>query len=293
MLEEIEEVEYKCFIDSIQIRVNNLRLESFIGEYYHKPYIEDYALVYKCKKTNEVILNVRTAKDKKRDDNYQLISFNGFKKYKDRDEILLYEFKRVMQILKNNDIQYYLNKIDLAIDFYNINLTDLINTQRIKGQGVRRQLLSDATVETLEDVIKNIITFYFEAPTKTKTRVQRGYIYNKFSKENLSPFNGIHSIYRVEIELVNFNGVKDIYEKGIKPIELALLSNEFDRRRNIIPTNTEALEVSKQKYKDDYNVLLLEEIKKRFNKYHIMCRDTTVTFNFAIVIPIVELCNNL
>lgn len=243
----MKEVNYQCFIDSITIRYNNLRLEELYKDDYIC-FIHKKSLVFKDKKTNNILFNVKTRTDSTGLE-YQLLSFNGFKKYSSRDEEILKTFNKIIQLLNDNDIHFFLSKIDLAIDFYNVKLEDL-DIERKKCVGVRRQLLSNLNVEEKENIVENIETFYFEKLAKSK-RKQRGYLYNKSKKEKIKK-----SIYRFEVELINFN----VIEKS--------------------SLNT-------------YNDLVLLEIKRRFNKYLVKCMYQQISFDYSIVKDILLKCNRL
>ncbi len=197
---------YKCYIDSIQIRYNNLKLQPLYLERYN--YVLEKNGIYKFKyrhnNKNYNIFEVENHKDN-RGIEYQLLTFNGFKKYNERDDLIKKIFYEIIQLLKDNDITFFLNKIDLSIDFYDVDITDLFGIQKRKSQGVRRVLLEDLDGKSIDEIRTNKRTFYLEPTTKEKKRYQHSKIYNKSRKENLSSV-----IYRFEVVLSNFSNVEKI-----------------------------------------------------------------------------------
>lgn len=289
-------IEYKCFVDSIQLRVENVDLVTlFKNEYYDKTNSKK-EIKFKDKKSFRDVFKIKKVTNPyNKDKQHIALSFNGFKKYDSfRDILIKDEFLKIVKILLANDIKFYLNKIDLTIDFYNIKFKDLF-VKRLKYKGIQRSIkhINDLT---LYKIVKNISSFYLENTTSNKNSTQRLYIYNKTEKEKKNGNTLIDdNIYRVEAELVNFNKLKKLYDKNISSIELELLSMEFDNRRNKKTNKSKLLqlEISKEHYKQEFNRALLEEIKLRFNKYEIKCKDKCITFDYTIVENILPLCNNL
>lgn len=216
-------INFNCFIDSVQIRCNNLRLEPLFDSIYGKPYIDRYSLVYTDNNNKTILFTIRTIQDRS-GLNYQLLSFNGFKKYSSRDAVLNEVFNEVLQLLADNDISFFLTKVDLSIDFYNVKLEQL-DIERKKGRGISRQLLSEATEQTKEDIENNTITYYFEKKSKYPDKIlQRAYLYNKSKKENLDS-----NIYRFEVEMKRFNKIEYYSIKEYKQLLKQNIKDRFNK----------------------------------------------------------------
>lgn len=288
-------IEYKCYIDSIQLRIEDIGVEVLFKEKYLNEINDKYDIVYRDKSTFRKIFTIRTYTNHKTKEQHLLLSFNGFKKYDTvRDSLIINEFLKVIDILSSNDIKFYLNKIDLAIDFKDIKFTDLY-VRRTKYTGIQKRIAYLNTT-TLNKIIKNKESFYLEKTTSKKNSSQRLYVYNKTLKEkNSGNTTIVDNIYRVEVELINFNKIKKQYDKNISNIELEFLSIEFDNRRNKKADKDKLLQldISKKIHKQEFNNALLEEIKTRFNKYEIRCKDKCITFDYSIVEDILPFCNNL
>ena len=288
-------VEYKCCIDSIQLRIEDKGIETLFKEKYLLEINKRYEIVHRDKLSYRQIFTIRTVTNPKTKEQHLLLSFNGFKKYDNtRDGLLKNEFYEVINILISNDIRFYLNKIDLAIDFTDIKFMDLF-VRRTKYTGMQR-LIPHLDIATQNKITNNKETFYLEKTSSSKNSSQRLYIYNKTLKEKNSGNLDINkNIYRLEVELVNFNKIKQQYDKNISHINLEHLSIEFDERRNkeVDEDKLLQLEISKNFYKQEFNNALLKEIKFRFDKYEIKCADTSITFDYSIVEDILPFCTNL
>ncbi|MGB6327902.1 MAG: hypothetical protein WBF48_03185 [Halarcobacter sp.] len=288
-------VEYKCYIDSIQLRIEDIGTEVLFKEKYLTEINDRYEIVHRDKSSFRKVFTIRTFTNHKTKEQHLLISFNGFIKYDTfRDGLIQRDFFKVIDTLLSNDIKFYLNKIDLAIDFKDINFTDLY-VQRAKYTGVQKKI-SNLDATTLNKIIENKESFYLEKTSSKKNSSQRIYIYHKTIKEKNNGNTTIKDdIYRVEAELVNFNKIKKQYDKNISNIELELLSIEFDNRRNKKADEYKLLqlEISKKQYQQEFNVALLQEIKSRFDKYEIKYKDKCITFDYSIVEDILVLCKNL
>lgn len=249
----MKKIQYNCFIDSIQIRYNNLKLQQLYFDRYNYKLTSNGTYIFQTV-LNEKIYNLfelKTRKDFNKIE-YQLLSFNGFKKYNDRDDLIKDVFYEIIQLLVDNGITFFLNKIDLSIDFYDVDIDDLKYIQKRKKQGVRRVLLSELDEELLDDIRTNKITFNLEPQTKNKKRYQHSKIYHKSIKEQKKGNLFIDdNIYRFEVVLSNFSNVEKI---------------------NIT----------------DYKVNLLNEIKHRFNKYQVQVNDEEINFDFSLVEDVIN-----
>lgn len=274
---------YDSFIDSISIRINRLRVQPlFIKDY---TYDQQADGTYIFKEKNNYIF---TLKDQKNNDEaYQIISFNGFKKYKKRDYLIIKAFTNILNILKDNSIDYYLTKIDLAIDFYNIELEYIKNTHRLKQRGLKTNLLINLNEDQLNDIKQNKATFYLEAPVKKNSkRKQRAYIYNKSKKEKIKD-----NIYRFEVSLNNFNELFN--DELLKNISLNILAIELTSKTYITKENKLKLKILKQSYNNTFKELLITEIQNRLDKYKVDYLGNTISFKKSIISDIVDKTVNL
>jgi hypothetical protein len=238
---------YNSFIDSIEIRYRNLRLIDLFKEKYNF-YREKNKIVYKDKDSHLVVFHTRLHTDNLSNlkFEYETISFNGFKKYSKRDDLILKTFNEVIKLLNDNDIVFYLTSIDLSIDFYNSKVEDLIYTKSTRN--TKKYLLSDLSTQSLS-YITNGSTFNLEKLSKdlSKTSV-RAIIYNKSLKEKSKNNTTIEdNIIRFEAKIKNFRDI----EKGSV---------------------------------EKYNIALKEEIKKRLSKYIINHKEYgDIAFNYLIL----------
>lgn len=288
-----EEQIYKCYIDSIQLRWNNQRLANTLeNERFKIAYKKNNTLVYKDILTNDIVFNLLTPSDCNGDE-YQLLSFNGFKKYDDkRDNHLLEIFHTVIKILDTNNISYYLNSIDLAIDFYDINLQEL-DIKRVDWKGTtKKQSLKESNNIIKGKLKKGDITFYLEH-TK-KPRKQRAYIYNKTVKELAKNKTVLsNTIYRFEVSLVNLNSIYNSIKDTLKFRELSNVLNHIDV---IFSPKAEKLAIQRDnglQEAKDYNTKMLNEIKDRYKKYNIIYKNKEIKFDFSLVENILLECNKI
>lgn len=267
------------YIDSIRIRYDKLSLQSLFYDYF-KYYLDKHGNYIYQDIINNKVTNLFTLANHKDNQGkqYQLLEFNGFKKYKQRDIHLHKAFKQVIELLNDNDIDYYLSKIDLAIDFYNTDIKNFKGTNRKKTNVVTFSIDS-LNEQELEDIRLNKNTFYLEKQVKNNSRrEQRAYIYNKSIKEQLE----IDNLYRFEISLNNFS--KIFKEHIISTIELNYLTSHYKIKRDI---DTKEEIVKQQIYNSFYlielKLLLIKEIKKRLNKYIIEHQNKTISFDFSLL----------
>ncbi len=288
-----EERIYNCYIDSIQLRWNNQRLANILeNERFKIAYKKNNTLVYKDVLTNDIVFNLITPSDSNGDE-YQLISFNGFKKYDDkRDNHLLEVFHTVIKILDTNHISYHLNSIDIAIDFYDINLQEL-DIKRVDWKGTtKKQSLKESNNIIKGKLKKGDITFYLEH-TK-KPRKQRAYIYNKTVKELAKNKTVLsNTIYRFEVSLVNLNSIYNSVKNTLKFRELSNVLNHIDM---IFSPKAEKLAIQRDtglQEAKDYNTKVLNEIKDRYKKYNIIYKNKEIKFDFSLVENILLECNKI
>lgn len=285
---------YHFLIDSIQLRVEDVGIEQLF-KYEYSTEIENYDILHKHHQSYLVMFKIRTVTNPQTKQVHQLISFNGFHKYHPiRDNLLKKVFYDVIDVLMNNDIKFYLNKLDLAIDITDVNIKD-IYVRRKKYTGVQHSIKYLSSLD-LTQVVSNQKSFYLEKASSSKTSKQRLYIYNKTKKEqNRGNLNLEEEIYRIEAELVNFNDIKKKIDKKQSNIELESLSHEFGRRKGEVVTYDDIaqLDISKKFIKLEFQELLLQEIISRFNKYDIKCMNKPIYFDYSIVEEILPFCINL
>ncbi len=174
-------IEYKCVIDSIQLRVDDIGIEKLFNEHYHTKII-DYSIIHRDLQTFRKLFSIKTITNSITKKQHQIINFSGFVKYDtQRDKLIDETFYKVVEILSGNDIKFYLNKIDLSIDFYSIEFEEL-NIKRNKYTSVQRKI-SNLDAKSLDKIKQNIETFYLEKNQSKKNSKQRLYVYNKTIKE--------------------------------------------------------------------------------------------------------------
>lgn len=275
----------KHLTDSITLRVNNLRIQPLLTTNYK--YDTDIHGKYHYKINKTIVFTIKDYGTNK-GEQYQLIEFNGFVKYKNRDKLILKAFNSIIDILKNNDIEFYLNKIDLAIDFYNIDFTDLSGTYRKGKRGVRQNLFKNLTQQELNDIKTNKTTYYLEKPVKANNKAkQRAYIYNKGIKEDLKAI-----IYRFEVSLYNFNELFNSIK--LKNISLEILSINLKYKNKTIPKEDKFKQIIlQQEYNRYFNNLLMSEIRSRIDEYNLIYLSNRVVFNEGVLLEIIQKTNNL
>lgn len=287
-------LEYKCYIDSIRLKIDNYTdfKNIFYGIYNYRKTKYGKYLYYKIIEGKYYIIFDYEKRKDKNNNGYILISFNGFKKYKDRDNIIEDNFYFIVNRLLENNIQFQLSKIDTSIDFYNVELLDLIGIQRKKEKRIKRILLEEQTLTELNKIKNNDITFYFEEfVTDESRRKHRAYLYNKTKKEKLK---GTSTIYRFEVEIKLLHEVKELLRDKLNQIDLLKLTIEFDKRRNVSNQGTlEELKVLQEEYIQELKVLLLNHIKQSLEKYDIKCIDKQILFDYTIIEGIIELSTNI
>lgn len=296
-MEEEKQI-YKCYIDSIQIKWHSYWIykrlaDILVNKRFKIAYKKNNTLVYKDVLTNDIVFNLQTPSDSNRNE-YQLLSFNGFKKYDDkRDKHLLETFYTILKILDDYNINYYLNSIDLAIDFYDINLQDL-DIKRVDWKGTtKKQSLKESNNIIKGKLKKGDITFYLEH-TK-KPRKQRAYIYNKTVKELVKNKTVLsNTIYRFEVSLVNLNS---IYNKTVKDtLKFRELTNTLNSINMIFSPEAEDLAIKRDKglqEAKDYNTKVLNEIKDRYKKYNVIYKNKEIKYDFLLVENILSVCNKI
>lgn len=285
---------YHFLIDSIQLRVEDIGIEQLF-RYKYATEIENYEILHRHYQSYLVMFKIRTVTNHKTKQQHQLISFNGFHKYHPiRDELMKKVFNEVVNVLVGNDIKFYLNKLDLAIDITDVDIKDIF-VKRISYRGIQHSMkyLSQVDISKIQN---NEKSFYLEKTSSNRAFKQRLYIYNKTKKE-LSKGNQTlkDEIYRIEVELVNFNEIKKKIDKKMSNIELEALSHEFRRRKGELVTydNIVQLDITKKSIELQLQELLRQEIKQRFNKYDIKCMNKSIHFDYSIVEETLPFCINL
>lgn len=285
---------YHFLIDSIQLRVEDVGIEQLF-KYEYATEIENYEILHKHNQSYLVMFKIRTVTNHKTKEQHQLITFNGFHKYHPlRDDLLKKEFYDVIDVLMSNDIKFHLNKLDLAIDIIDVNIKDIF-VKRIKYRGIQHSMNNLKQVDILK-IQNNEKSFYLEKTSSNRASKQRLYIYNKTKKEQSKGNLTLKDeIYRIEVELVNFNDVKKKINKKMSSIELESLSHEFRRRKSEVITYDDIgqLDISKKFKKSEFQELLQQEIKYRFNKYEINCMNKPIHFDYSILEEILPFCINL
>jgi len=274
-------------IDSIRLKINNLKIQPLlISEYTYK---QDDKGKYLFKQPKGKSYTLFTLKDHKtnKGEHYQLIEFNGFKKYSNRDNKIKKAFNHIIQILKDNDIEFYLNKIDLAIDFFDIDFYDFRKTIREPKRGLKRNLITKLTETEKQDIRDNRKTYYLEKQTQQKNKVkQRAYIYNKGLKEQLK-----ENIYRFEVSLYNFTDIEK--NEDLKKLELDILAIELINKNKTLHMSDEIkIKILKQLYKTKYTQLIEEEIKQRINSYKIDYLGKQIYFDNSLIKEILKIATN-
>lgn len=146
-------IEYKCYIDSIQLRIEDIGIKILFKDKYLTEINDRNEIVHRDKSTFRKVFTIRTYTNHKTKEQHHLLSFNGFMKYDIlRDKIIYDEFFNVIDMLSSNGIKFYLNKIDLAIDFKDIEFSDLY-VKRKKYTGVQKTIRY-LDIKTLNDIKK-------------------------------------------------------------------------------------------------------------------------------------------
>jgi hypothetical protein len=191
--------EYKTYIDTISIKINTLTttannnyLKLLLNFYnynglvfYKNEKYNDFEQTYTLYNNKQGILKLRQGTNGSKDFNptyYIALEFYGLKSYDDKnDKESLTILKTTTSYLKENNIAYSVNTIDVAVDFININIYNIL-TLKTKA----RQKLNP-----LEQKFNTTIYFY-----------KNCYVYNKNDKELEVRDNIIvEDITRLEIKL--------------------------------------------------------------------------------------------
>jgi predicted metallopeptidase len=272
---------YTSYIDSISLRINELRIQPLFLKNYIYEQKEDGTYLFLDKQNHNYIFKLKDQKDKH--GTYQILSFNGFKKYKQRDKIIEKAFNDILLILKGNDINFFITKIDLAVDFTNIELEYILNSFRYKQRNLKTNTLKKLCDEEQFLVETNNTTFYFEAPVKKNhKRKQRAYIYNKGIKENLAS----NRVYRFEVSMNNFNELFN--DENLKTTSLDILALELKNKNNLIADIEFKIAMLQQEYNYRFKQLFKAEVTKRFSLYYINFLGKKIDFENSLIDEIIE-----